>query len=405
MQYCNDCFAKMADKAKRCPNCQSRDLHTFTLDVSAETTSGIQNPATLRQKQVSKAVEDETAPPEPKKFKVDSMYLVEPKPKAADLRSEGLLYFPSDPKKAKKNASKSAKAQRRSRTAARGKPTRTGRRSFGAGFALFGPMALVLLFLGTIFFNYIPEEVKKGQIAWTEAYKVPERLYPKVDVDSDGEFKWLDGGKNSQALWDPCRPILWVVNPTNEPKIARQMLADAFSIVGASTGLKFEFSGETDEMFQAKRIPVNSKYSNLDSQWNPVLVTFLKGQDFEDATFASGNGKSNNIAAFAGPDSAFDGNNKLVYVSGKVTISADWFQRSMRDWGGIATKSTFLHELGHLVGLDHVSDPSELMHASSMESNVFGPGDRKGLALAGQAKCLSAADYPDPSGTDWSNYK
>lgn len=122
MQYCNDCFAKMEDKAKRCPNCQSRDLHMFTSDVSAETTSGIQNPATLRQKQVSTAVENEGSLPQRKQFKLDPMYVVEPKHDSSKSSTKGTHYFPSDKKAKRKNASRSAKAQRLSRKAAGGRP-------------------------------------------------------------------------------------------------------------------------------------------------------------------------------------------------------------------------------------------------------------------------------------------
>jgi hypothetical protein len=48
-----------------------------------------------------------------------------------------------------------------------------------------------------------------------------------------------------------------------------------------------------------------------------------------------------------------------------------------------------LHELAHLVGLNHVSSPSNLMN-TEMEPGVtdFGAGDLTGLAALGRGTCL-----------------
>jgi hypothetical protein len=52
----------------------------------------------------------------------------------------------------------------------------------------------------------------------------------------------------------------------------------------------------------------------------------------------------------------------------------------------------WMHEIGHLLGLDHVSDPTELMYFSLGSQPGFGPGDLEGLWNLGAAQpCI-----PDP---------
>ena len=45
------------------------------------------------------------------------------------------------------------------------------------------------------------------------------------------------------------------------------------------------------------------------------------------------------------------------------------------------------HEFGHLVGLDHVTDPGELMAEVNLGRTSYGPGDLEGLARLGAIPC------------------
>ena len=47
---------------------------------------------------------------------------------------------------------------------------------------------------------------------------------------------------------------------------------------------------------------------------------------------------------------------------------------------------SLFQQLGHLVGLDHVDDPTQLMYPTT-EVTDFGRGDRHGLALLGRTPC------------------
>jgi len=45
------------------------------------------------------------------------------------------------------------------------------------------------------------------------------------------------------------------------------------------------------------------------------------------------------------------------------------------------------HELGHVVGLDHVGDRDQMMHPSSSDVLTFQEGDLAGLAQLGEGAC------------------
>jgi predicted Zn-dependent protease len=49
-----------------------------------------------------------------------------------------------------------------------------------------------------------------------------------------------------------------------------------------------------------------------------------------------------------------------------------------------------LHELGHLVGLAHVDDPSELMYPEGQaDLHNYQQGDQTGLTQLGQGPCVA----------------
>jgi predicted Zn-dependent protease len=81
-----------------------------------------------------------------------------------------------------------------------------------------------------------------------------------------------------------------------------------------------------------------------------------------------------------------------VLVTGTVSLDAGQFPSILgRRHGPAIAQAIVMHELGHLVGLDHVDDAKQLMYPQSQGDVLdFAGGDLTGLAALGSGRCLPA---------------
>jgi hypothetical protein len=207
------------------------------------------------------------------------------------------------------------------------------------------------------------------------------RVLPAVDAAATGKHVFLATEPDGTPVgFDPCRPVHYVVNPDGMPAGGRPLLQEALAEIGAATGLAFVDDGSTDERLAEDRHPVQPQRYGM--RWAPVLITWA---DDRELAFVG-----EDLAGVAAPYSvAPTGPGSERYVTGDVALNRGWFAEALTDPGSAAVaRGVVLHELGHLVGLDHVEDPAEVMHATS-ETRGLGPGDRQGLAALGAADCHS----------------
>ena len=202
---------------------------------------------------------------------------------------------------------------------------------------------------------------------------VDDRLRPAVSADVNGAYAFLETHDNGRPVgFNPCREIHYVVNPSGAPDDWESLMDVAFRELGDATGLGFVSDGTTDDRNFSQRI---------DSSGNPEPVIIAWADDEEVDALAD------DVAGVGGPTLIQRGRLRS-YVSGSVVMDTDITDRLDRQIrGGNAQLGLLLHELGHLVGLDHVDDSNELMFPTATNMSAYGPGDLQGLSLLGAIPC------------------
>jgi hypothetical protein len=192
----------------------------------------------------------------------------------------------------------------------------------------------------------------------------------------DGAFEFLDvqtSDKRTPVAWDPCRPIHYVVNPAGQPADGQQLIADAVARVSRATGLRFVADGPTTEMPGKARDPYQPK--RYGDRWAPVAIAWSdENSEPELAGY---------IAGVTSPHAVVTRDGTVVYISGEVLLDRE----QLKD-GGPEAEATVLHELGHLAGLGHVSDRTQIMFSEGSPGVTdYGDGDLRGLAALGRGPC------------------
>lgn len=196
---------------------------------------------------------------------------------------------------------------------------------------------------------------------------------------------WGTNPDGTPVRWDPCTPITWVIDDSMAPAGARELVSLAVARIAAATGLEFVHGGIVrEDPSRGRSLVVDGPDGR---SWAPVLVTWVPG----GSTDLPLGDRERGVAV---PVAVRDGGPR-VFVTGQVVLNSDrrllpGFEDRHASWGAVV-----LHELAHLVGLDHVDDPAQLMHPAP----GFGPvelaaGDLAGLAAVGaDGGCLP---QPEP---------
>jgi hypothetical protein len=204
-------------------------------------------------------------------------------------------------------------------------------------------------------------------------------LPPPPEGGAHGFVSFQTDGVTPVA-YDPCRLIHYVVRPDGAPAGGEEIVHAAITRLSEATGLQFVHDGPTDEAPSRDReIYQPDRYGN---RWAPVLIAW-ETEEQNPALVGDVVGEGGSVAVSLG-----DG--PRIYLSGTVSLDGPRLGELLgRRDGEAAVRSVVLHELGHLVGLAHVDDATQLMYPEARrEVTDFAAGDLTGLARLGAGPCV-----------------
>ena len=189
-------------------------------------------------------------------------------------------------------------------------------------------------------------------------------------IGQPGDHRFLFGGAERPVRWNPCKPITWAFATDSLGEEVR--VEQAFDVASRASGITF--TRLPDGSAAAVRVTLASAAD--------ANVSGEGGMHFTTVGLVTGNGLP---VATSG------------YLDAVIGVSSTEAMRT----------SLYLHELGHVLGLDHVSATDEVMQVSIDPSNPltrYSAGDLEGLRRLGRtAGCQNpppAAESVRVSGRD-----
>lgn len=187
----------------------------------------------------------------------------------------------------------------------------------------------------------------------------------------------LDG---RPVRWDPCTPIRWTANTARGPAGGLEVLQEAVTRVAQITGTSWQYVGPSTANATSAYLPKSAQAS-----YPPVLLGWTDGASSDllagqaqsvlgmtrTAWFGIQRADGSKVAATRAAVIAFDRTDNLPL-------------RGATSWKALA-----LHELGHVMGLGHVGDRTQLMASVLPPVSDLQAGDQAGLTRVGRtAGCV-----------------
>ena len=185
-------------------------------------------------------------------------------------------------------------------------------------------------------------------------------------------------GDGSPVGYSPCRPLHYVVNDELAPVGAQQLIEEAITTISAATGIQFAYDGTTREQPSPQRPPYQPEAYG--ERWAPLLIAWTTPE-------AAPQLKGKVIGTGGSTHFSYDDGPKAFVTGGLDLDSPQIADELLNPDGHLYARAVILHELSHVMGLDHVEDPTQLMYPEIGTPEGLSAGDLNGLFELGKAQC------------------
>jgi hypothetical protein len=214
---------------------------------------------------------------------------------------------------------------------------------------------------------------------------------PVLDGSAGYRFIHVDAVTGLPSRFDPCSEVPYVVNLDGAPDGALADVEEAFRRAELATGIRFRSEGTVDETPQRGRSAYQPE--RYGDRWAPILVGWVP------MPAETGQRHAGAVVGWGAHTPLVSNRVQDVVTSGTIALDRD--ARSVRTGFGAGRRwgNILLHELGHVLGLDHIEADGQVM-APTVDHGAgrWGQGDLAGLAYLGrEAGCL---EVPRPRDVD-----